>query len=79
MSERKRMEYRNLNHNAVWFQRNELRPSMTAQASRLRSGYSYEIHDVSTDAPYMPILTGWAPNIGRAMRMVQAYFRKGAV
>lgn len=74
-TERQRMEYQNRNHNATWFQRNELRPSMTAQACPRKNGYAYEVYDVSGLTPYKPVLTGWAPNMGRAMRKIQAYFR----
>lgn len=75
-TERQRMEYQNRNFHAVWFQRNELKPAMTAQACPRGTGYFYEVHDISTFSPYTPVLTGWAPSMGRAMRKVQAYFRE---
>ncbi len=73
--ERKRMETQNRYCDAVWFQRNDLKPSMTAQAMPFKHGYRYVIHDVSTHQPYKAVLTGWAPNMGRVVRKVQGCFQ----
>lgn len=71
---RNRMERLNRVANLIWSQRNERKPSMTAQVDFVNGMYRYQVYDISTYDPYKPILLAYAPSMGHALRKVLAFF-----
>ncbi len=72
--EQKRMEYQNKRPNAIWFQRNPKRPTMTADVCRVNNAYSYEVYDTASPTPFKPILKGSEPSLAQAKGKVLARF-----